>query len=103
VIYVTKTRLAQVEYLIHQAIQGNHVLFEPERIRRALDPQSLVPLSESEANTIAGHIERLVDATSLERKRAYLEGLDSKTYAWVVKTYFNIVENNLFEKQEVLH
>jgi hypothetical protein len=91
------------EYLIHQSLQGNHLLFEPENIRRALDPKMLLPLSETEACSVEQHIERLVDSSTLERKRAYLERLDPKTYAWVIKAYFNLIETNLYESQEVLH
>jgi hypothetical protein len=91
------------EYLVRQSLQGNHLLFDPENIRRALDPKGLLPLSESEAISIEQHIERLVDSSTLERKRAYLESLDPKTHAWVIKAYFNLIETNLHESQGVLH
>ena len=35
VIEVSKNQLSQVEYLIAQSIQGNHVLFDPEMLREA--------------------------------------------------------------------
>ena len=61
------------------------------------------PLTEKEAIEVERHIEFLVAASSLDRKRAYLESLDTRTYAWVVRTYFNIVETSLWESQEVRH
>ncbi len=97
----------QFEYLIEQAIRGNHVLFDHSTLTRILKDGAksglLDPLSEEEAMGLESHIEQLVSEGSLERKRAYLESLDSRSYAWVVKTYFNIVENNLSDSKETLH
>ncbi len=98
-IYVSKDQLDQVEYLIGQSIQGNHILFDMDSIRRALKRT----ISEEEAYSVEHHIERLISEPSLERKRAYLEKLDPETYVCVVRTYFNIVENSLFENLEVKH
>ncbi len=105
-IYVSKDQLDQVEYLIQQSIQGNHVLFDSETVLRVLrEPHA--PTSGSsdleESYSVEHHLERLIEQPSLEKKRAYLDGLDTETYARVVRTYFNIVENNLYESAEVRH
>jgi hypothetical protein len=110
-IHVSKNKLQQVEYLIEQSLQGNHILFDHENLTRVLRGESrdgssdglLKPLSEEEAYSVEHHIERLIGEPSLMQKRAYLESLDSRTYAWVVRTYFNIIENNLWESQEIHH
>ncbi|MGZ3688903.1 MAG: hypothetical protein ACXWP5_06885 [Bdellovibrionota bacterium] len=100
-IYVSKDQLKQVEYLIHQSIQGNHVLFDNEAIRRVLWTGASV--SEEEAYSVEHLIERLILQPTLAEKRAYLDGLDPTTYELVVKTYLSIVENNLLENAEVRH
>jgi hypothetical protein len=106
-IHVSKNKLHQVEYLIQQSLQGNHILFDHDHLTRIFREGSasglLKPLSEEEAYGVEHHIERLIGEPSLMQKRAYLDSLDSRTYAWVVRTYFNIVENNLWESQEVRH
>lgn len=101
-IYVDKNQLSQVEYLIHQSQQGNHVLFDRESLRQVFENESR-DLPEAESYAVEHHIEKLIQQPSLEQKRAYLDGLDPETYGKVVRTYFNIVENNLFEKSEVKH
>jgi hypothetical protein len=108
VIYVSEKQLHQVEYLIDQSIQGNHILFDPEMVRRVFQKKGAGPgdssiLNEEEAYSVEHHIERLILQPTLIQKRAYLEKLDAKTYEWVVRTYFNIVENNIYEKLEVKH
>ncbi len=100
-IYVTKNQLDQVEYLIHQSIQGNHILFDTETVRKIFWEHS--HLSDSEAYAVEHHIEKLILLPSLEQKKAYLEQMDTTTFEKVVRTYFNIVENSLFEKSQVLH
>lgn len=106
-IYVSKSQYQQVEYLIGQSIQGNHVLFDSESLRKIFQhndkEKDRDPLNEEEAHSVEQHIEKLILQPTLLQKRAYLERLDPKTYEYVVRTYFNIVENNIYEKMEVKH
>lgn len=102
-IYVSKQQLSQVEYLIGQSIQGNHVLFDSESLRQIFGKCEWDSIEEEEAYEVEHHIERLILLPSLPEKKAYLEQLDVVTYEKVVRTYFNIVENNLYENSEVRH
>jgi hypothetical protein len=104
VIYVSQDQLKQVEYIIGQAVQGNHVLFEADSLRHVFTTKyKSEALSEEEAYSVEHHIEKLILLPSLPQKRAYLERLDAQTYKLVVRTYFSIVENNLFEKLQTRH
>mgnify|MGYP000659173581 CR=1 FL=1 len=104
-IYISKNQLHQVEYLIGQSIQGNHVLFDLETVRRVFwkDHLSSPILSDEEAYCVEHHIERMMLEPTLAQKRAYLENLDAEIFEKVVKTYFNIVETNLYDNAEVRH
>lgn len=108
VIYVSKNQLDQVEYLIGQSIQGNHILFDNETVRRVFwrlrEGSPPEPQAATEASyEVEHHIERLILQPSLEQKKAYLDALDGDTYERVVRTYFNIVENSMYEKREARH
>ena len=100
-IYVNQEQLKQVEYLLAQAAQGNHVLFDTQVVRevfsRGGEPERESAQSEEESYGVEHLIERLISQPSLAQKRAYLERLDPPTFERVVRTYFNIVENNIFE------
>ncbi len=102
-IYVSEDQLEQVEYLIGQSIQGNHILFDQDSIKKVFGAFDSQNPSEKETYGVEHHIERMILQPTLEQKRAYLEGLDRNTYELVVRTYFNIVENSLFEQLEVKH
>lgn len=100
-IYVTQDQAQEVEYLISQSIQGNHVLFDADTVRRVmLDPGQASP---EDTYSVEHHIERLIGLPSLQHKRAYFEGLEPDTRDRVVRAYFNIVENNLYESDGVRH
>lgn len=107
VIVVSEDQLAQVEYLLDQARQGNHVLFDAERVRTVFAASATAQaLADSEAYEVEPHLERVITLPTLAQKRAYLERLDTPTFSAVVKTYFAIVENNLREERkaaEVTH
>ena len=106
-IEVSKEQQNQVEYLLHQSAQGNHLLFEPETLRRVFHKDSGRPdeslLNPEEAYAVEHHIERLVRQPGIVEMRAYLDALDSRTFEWVVRTYFSIVENSIFENLEACH
>lgn len=104
-IYVSDALVGQVEYLIDQSIQGNHILFDPETLRNALSSPGLPEEDafEDDRYSAEPHIERLIELPSLEEKRRYLSALDPETRAGVVRTYFHIVENSLYEKFEARH
>lgn len=93
-ITIDESQAHQVKYLLEQAIQGNHILFEPQLLKRALARP--VPSIE-QSYAVEHHVEKLFTLPGLAAKRAYLERLDQETLDVVVKTYFNVVENRLAE------
>jgi hypothetical protein len=104
-IHISKKQLAQVEYLIGQSVQGNHILFNVEDLRSIFfrDRSIHREWSIEEAYSAEHHIEKLILEPSLAEKKAYLENLDKDTFERVVKTYFNIIENNIYDSMVVQH
>ena len=101
-ITVSKDQLDTVEYLLQQSAQGNHVLFDVDIVRNVFTLPAR-PMSEAEAYEVEHHIEKLISTDGIAKQRAYLEKLPEDLLFRVVKTYFNIVENNLFENLTVRH
>ena len=101
-ITVSQEQLDTVEYLLEQSAQGNHILFELDMVRQVFALPS-IPMSETQAYEVEHHIEKLISLEGLEKQKAYLELLPELTLHCVVKTYFNIVENNLFENGSSRH
>jgi hypothetical protein len=101
-ITVSKEQLETVEYLLEQSAQGNHVLFDLDEVRRVFT-LSASPMSDQEAYEVEHHIEKLISVQGFEKQKAYLDQLPQDILHRVIKTYFNIVENNLFETAKVRH
>ena len=101
-IEVSKAQLNQLRYLIHQSLQGNHVLFDPETLRHAVhETEGLLAVDDLYA--VEHHLERMLEQPTLDHKRAYLERLDARTHHLVVRSYLTIIEDNLFESSRDLH
>ena len=100
-INVSKEQLDTVEYLLDQSAQGNHVLFDLPLVRQVF-AQPGNAMSESEAYEVEHHIEKMISMTTIRSQKAYIEQLPQETLFRVIKTYFNIVENNIFENQRVI-
>ena len=98
-IYVSGEEYAQVEYLINQSIQGNHVLFDLATVRNAFESGKDLNSIEN-SYEVEHHIERIILMRDLAEKKAYLEALDPAILENVIRTYFCIVENNLLESQK---
>jgi hypothetical protein len=101
-ITVSQEQLAAVEYLIKQSTQGNHVLFDLDTVRRVFTVKTQ-PMNEDQIREVENHIERLISLGTLEKQKSYVQNLPEEVLYRVIKTYFNIVENNLFENTAVRH
>lgn len=107
-IYVNQKQLDQVEYLIEQSSRGHHVLFDTDVIRKVFHARRASAEVEQEQDDEADeqgtaaekHIENLILQPTLVSKKAYLENLSPEVFERVVRTYFAIVENNIFEEMK---
>jgi hypothetical protein len=102
-ITVSQEQLDTVEYLISQSAQGNHILFDLDLVRRVFTHPTTKPMKEAEAYEVEHHIERLISMEGYDKQKAYISDLPEETLYRVIKTYFNIVENSLFESSTVRH
>ena len=101
-ITINQNQLDTVEYLIQQSAQGNHVLFDLDLVRKVFSIKT-APMSEAQAREVECHIETLITLDTFDKQKAYVEALPEEVLYRVIKTYFNIVENNMFEKSPVRH
>lgn len=100
-IQLSQDHIPQVEYLLKQAQLGNHILFAPEWIREAFCTNS--PFTAEEAYEIEPIVEKLLTLSTYDEKRFFLDEMDGHLRTKVVRTYFNIVENNIVENEVIKH
>lgn len=93
-----------MEYLIGQSIQGNHILFDLDSLRKVF--QKTLPLGFleiEEAYSVEPLVERMITLPTLSAQKDFIKKLDSDTFEKFVRTYFNIIESNLLEATESRH
>jgi hypothetical protein len=101
-ITVSQAQLDTVEYLIKQSAQGNHILFDLDLVRRVFTHPTC-PMNESDAYEVEHHIEKLIALEGFDNQKAYVDHLPEEILHRVIKTYFNIVENSMFESSKERH
>jgi hypothetical protein len=97
--------LEQIEYLIYQGTQGHHFIFEKPDIVRVLSQ----PTDESDFFTletmekVQSLLSELLDRTSIDEKRSFLERLGREEYELLLRAYFHLVENTILSHSKLRH
>ena len=104
-VYIDKEQLKQVEYLFNQSAQGLHLLFDNANIRRVLSQptEDMDFFTFENVDRIQKLLSDFIAKETLQQKLEFLEKLDQETYDLLLRTYFNIVENSIFEQGKQKH
>ncbi len=104
-VYIDKEQLKEVEYLFNQSAQGYHVLFDNREIRRVLSrpTEEIDFFSFENVQRIQKILSEFIAKGSIQSKMDFLENLDRETYDLLLRTYFNIVENSIYESGSDKH
>jgi len=102
---ISDTHLDQIEHLLAQSMNGIHLLFDNETIARILKiPTEGMDLFQvRNLDKIQDLFTVFVGHKTLQEKRMWLESLDTESYEMLLRTYFYIVENSLFNTDPTHH
>jgi hypothetical protein len=89
VIHVNQEQLDQVHYILEQGSIGNHLLFDPKIIKRALS-SSTAPQRQEAAEQL---MEQMILRTTLPEKKLFLDQLSGNERDELVRVYLNLVGN----------
>src|SRR5438270_11026288 len=98
-VHIDKDKLGEVEYLFSQSAQGLHILFDNADIRRVLSrpTEEMDFFTFENVDRVQKLLSDFIAKETLQAKRDFLEKLDQETHDLLLRTYFNIVENSIFE------
>ncbi|HEX4925647.1 MAG TPA: hypothetical protein VFV50_16245, partial [Bdellovibrionales bacterium] len=104
-IYIDKSQLEQMEYLLAQSAQGFHLLFESGDVKRilSLPTESMDFFTFENLNRIQQILGDFLKKKSFMEKKLFLEKLDTESYELLVRSYFNIVDNAVMESTKLRH
>jgi len=90
-IFVSHKQRRIVDYLISQSLFGYHPLFDMESMRKAASLRH----TEEESYRMEPYLDRLISYPTLFEQKAYLAALSPDQRIGLVRTYLNVVENEL--------
>lgn len=107
---LTYIKLEQVEYLFHQSARGNHVLFEPDHIKKVFkDSQtqqwspSTSVLTEKQLHQVKELLDTLVNQPTLNEKKQFINNLTDESRELIIRAYFNILDNTIYQNKQYVH
>ena len=100
-IFLTPEQLREVEYLINQSRAGVHHLFEPNEIKKAFALKH-IPTDTKYLEYVKELFFKFISQETLEKKKTFFRELPDKDRSLIIRTYFNIVDNELIERQTFL-
>lgn len=102
---VEKHQLEKMENILAQSMKGVHVLFDNKTISRLLStPTDQEDFFNFEnVNRIQDLFVGFMKCETIHDKHDYLQSLSPESYEILIRAYFNIVENTLYENSPLKH
>lgn len=97
--------MQEIQYIIQQSMNGFHVLFDNETIKKFCKNTKADDdiFDESKARTTERLVEMFMSTPTINGRRSFFEHLNDEEKSLLVRTYFHIVENNILNKKHSLN
>lgn len=104
-IEISKSSLKQIEYLFEQSAQGIHLVFDHSLIAEVLrtPTENMDFFTFENMKAVQDLLAEFVKRETLPAKLDYLSNLKRDQLELLIRTYFNIVENAIFEATDYKH
>ncbi len=99
-IFLTPSQIREVDYLISQSKSGVHHLFRPEDIKIAFS--RACNIDSEDVDQVKDLFYEFISQESIEAKKAFCKMLDQRQRTLIIRTYFNVVDNELSISQSFL-
>lgn len=101
-IYVPPDKTSHMEFIIQSARHGVHLFFDPSEVRESLSDST--PLSLEESYQAEPLLERLLIHTAdLQAARAAFGELEPTRRRQIIRTYFALLENQVYSEKGLRH
>lgn len=104
-VQIEKEHLNELEYLFAQSAKGLHLLFDRDSLTGILKKptENLDYFTFENMTKVQAILSQFVQQKSMAQKQKFIQSLDPDSFELLVRTYFNIVENAIFESSTVRH
>ncbi len=104
-IHISDTQMKEIEYIIQQSMNGFHVLFDNDTIRRfysGIENEDDI-FNEGRARQTEKLVEIFMSTPTITARKQLFRSLSEEEQSLLVRTYFNIVENNILNSRRMLN
>jgi len=104
-IHISDTQMKEIEYIIHQSMNGLHVLFDNATIKRfcgsAENDDDI--FDEKRAKRTERLVEIFMSTPTINGRKQLFSSLNEEEQSILIRTYFNIVENNILNSRRMIN
>lgn len=101
--FINENQLEQLDFLLDQSIQGVHHLFDQRLITRTMQEDGFNSFNNTEVRSVQSLLNKLISQPTISLKRAYISRLREDEKRLLLRSYFNIVENTIYDTQSEYH
>ncbi|MEI6092754.1 MAG: hypothetical protein WCQ47_03625 [bacterium] len=104
-VHIDDSQVEEIKYIISQSMNGLHVLFDNDTIKKFLnnsDSEDEI-FDERKSRDTEKLVERFMSTPTITGKKILFQGLNDSEKALLIKTYFSIVENNILNSRRLVN
>jgi len=102
---ITSEQIQEIEYIINQSMNGFHVLFDNETIKKfcrgVTDEDDI--FNEERARKTEKLVEIFISTPTIQARKVLFNSMTDEEKSLLVRTYFNIVENNILNSRRAIN
>lgn len=94
---IDNSQIDEIQYIIRQSMNGLHILFDNDTIKKYLRDKDSEDDIFDEVNSkrTEALLEKFMSTPSITAKKLFFKELSEEDKSLLLRTYFNIVENNV--------
>jgi hypothetical protein len=94
-----------LEYVIHLGVQGNHVLFENQRIREAFAKaeDEIAVIGRRRGEEVREAVRQILTLPEFESKKEFIATLPPEIQDVLIYLYFQMIEKTIHSNQKLYH
>ena len=97
--------MQEIQYIIQQSMNGFHVLFDNETIKKFCRDNNTDGdiFDENKARATERLLEMFMSTPTINGRKSFFDNLNDEEKSLLIRTYFHIVENNILNKRHSLN
>jgi len=97
--------MQEIQYIIQQSVNGYHVLFDNETIKKFCNTAKTDDdiFDEQRSRTTEKLVEMFMSTPTINGRKLFFQSLPDEEKSLLIRTYFHIVENNVLAKKNALN